>query len=429
VLVGAGTPRTSFGRSPFHHGGNTAAQTGDAPGSPPAAAPAAQDPSAPGGAAPPPAIPSLEDVQAGKAAITHYVPTSYSFRIGVIGDFTKEFQTEAGTQTQIKTPLLLIDPSNGNVGVYAKNFPARVVAASANGRWIIGVAPSSAVDGSSGSRLKESAVSLDLTTGVIKLIKEFQARSDFQAVFDTKDSDVFYYCVNEPASENQIIRYNLKNDKTDTIPAEGNRFYLYGFHTVDPLGMWVQDSTAVGGYPVLSLLDLKKGDVLKRVSFPGTNEVYAQPGGAALLASVSNSAEASLGYYDMDGNAFHQVPKLVLTRPSFKWLNTRMAVVAKESTSTRDRFLLIDLSTGAVKEIFSAYFKIASWDIAPDDSALVFVSSSKDSPVLFVVPLDDRNTAINRVSLQGVTNISWLGCLNQAKTGGGSWLDKLLPFK
>jgi hypothetical protein len=434
-LGGVAMPQNSFGRGPLQPATRQGADGERAtPGQPPPAAepaPAAGPETAPGDpqAPPPPAIPSLEEVQAGRAAITNYVPTSYNFRIGVIGDFTKEFETEAGTQTQIKTPLLLIDPSDGHVGVYAKNFPAHVVAESSNGRWVIGVAPSSAVDGSSGNRQKESAVSLDLHSGTVKLIKEFQARSKFQAVFDSRNADVFYYCVNEPASENQIIRYDLKNDKTEPVPAEGNRFYLYGLHTVEPLGMWVQDSNSVNSDPVLSLLDIKKGDVLKRVSFPGTQQIYAQPGGAALLASVSNSAEASLGYYDMSSNAFHQVPRLVLTRPSFKWLNGRMSVVAKESTSTRDRFLLVDLATGSVKELFSAYFKIAQWDVSPDDAALVFVSDSKDSPVLYVVPLDERNTAINRVSLQGVTNITWLGCLNQYKSGGSSWLDKLLPFK
>jgi hypothetical protein len=186
----------------------------------------------------------------------------------------------------------------------------------------------------------------------------------------------------------------------------------------------------VGTDPILSLVDLKKGEVLRKVSFPGAQQVYAQPGGATLLASVTNSAEASLGYFSVAGGGFHQVPKVVLTKPSFKWLNSRMAVVAKESTSTRDRFLLVDLATGQVNEIFSAYFKIAFWDISPDDSALVFVTQSKDTPVLYVIPLDNRNTAINRVALEGITNISWLGCLYPGKSGGsGSWLSRLLPFK
>lgn len=380
---------------------------------------------------PPPSIPSLEEVQSGRAAITNYVPTNYGFRIAVIGDFTQEFLTEAGPQQQIKTPLLLINPANGNVGVYAKNFPAKIMAFSTNGQWVIGVAPSSAVEGSSGSRQKESAVSLDLETGEIRLIREFALHSKFQAVFDERDVNRIFFCVNEPAEENQIVSYNLKTREEALVPLEGNRFYIYGLHTVEPQGLWVQDSSAVGTDPMLSLIDLKKGEVLRRVRFPGANQVYTQPGGSNILASVMNSAEASLGYFSVRGSEFHQVPKVVLTRPSFKWLNNRMAVLAKESTSTRDRFLLIDLSTGEVNEIFSAYFKIAQWDVAPDDSALVFVTSSKDTPVLYVIPLDNRNTVINRVALEGVTNISWLGCLypGRGDGGGGSWWNRLLPFK
>jgi hypothetical protein len=378
----------------------------------------------------PPSIPSLEEVQTGRAAISNYIPTNYGFRIAVIGDFTQEFLTEAGPQQQIKTPLLLINPANGNVGVYAKNFPARIAAFSTNGQWIIGVAPSSAVEGSSGSRQKESAVSLDLESGEIKLIREFARHSKFQAVFDERDVNRIFFCVNEPAAENQIISFNLKTREEQLVPLEGNRFYIYGLHTVEPQGLWVQDSSSVGADPMLSLIDLKKGQVVRRVQFPGASQVFTQPGGSNILASVSNAAEASLGYFSVRASQFHQVPRVVLTRPSFKWMNNRMAVVAKESTSTRDRFLLIDLTNGEVNEIFSAYFKIAHWDVAPDDSALVFVTSSKDTPVLYIVPLDNRNTAINRVALEGVTNISWLGCLYPGKSsGGGSWLNRLLPFK
>jgi hypothetical protein len=395
------------------------------------AEPASLDPRPPAPA--PPSIPTLEQVQAGKAAITDFIPTNFEFRIAVVADFTKEFLTEAGPQKQIKTPLVLINPSNGEVGVYAKNFPARIVAYSTNGQWVIGIAPSSAVDGSSGSSQKESAVSLDLHTGEIKLLREFALHSKFQAVFDTQDNNVIYYCVNEPASENQIIRRNLRNSEETIVPVDGNRFYLYGFRTIEPEGLWVQDSNSLGVDPVLSLIDLEAGAILKKVAFPGTQQVYARPGGNTLLATVQQSAEASLGYYEFNQEAiptYHQVPKLVLTRPAFKWLNTRMAVIAKESTTTRDRFLLIDLATGKPRELFSAYFKISQWDIAPDDSALVFVAAGQGAPVLYVVPLDERNTAINRVALQGITNISWLGCLYPGQDEeGGSWLNKLLPFK
>ena len=79
----------------------------------------------------PPKIPSLEEVQTGKAAIAQYIPMDYSFQIGVIGTFVKEISTETGSVSQVKSPLILINPANGGIGVYAKNFPARSSSASA----------------------------------------------------------------------------------------------------------------------------------------------------------------------------------------------------------------------------------------------------------------------------------------------------------
>jgi len=142
---------------------------------------------------------------------------------------------------------------------------------------------------------------------------------------------------------------------------------------------------------------------------------------------VSNSAEASIGYYQFADESFNQVPNLVLTRPTFKWANHSMAIIAKESTSTRDRFLWIDLESGNIRELCSGYFKISFWDISPDDDALVFIVDSDKDPLLYVVPLDPSLTAINRIRLRDVSNVSWIGCLNPPG-GSGSWLDNLLPF-
>ena len=82
--------------------------------------------------APPPELPTLEEVQAGRAVVEDFIPTDYQFRIGVVGKFTVEMETATGPLEQIKTPLILINPANGAIGVYAKNFPARILANSLN---------------------------------------------------------------------------------------------------------------------------------------------------------------------------------------------------------------------------------------------------------------------------------------------------------
>src|SRR5438046_401629 len=51
----------------------------------------------------PPKIPSLEEIQGGKAGINNFIPTNFQFRVAVIGDISKDFLTDAGPQKQIKT--------------------------------------------------------------------------------------------------------------------------------------------------------------------------------------------------------------------------------------------------------------------------------------------------------------------------------------
>ena len=120
----------------------------------------------------------------------------------------------------------------------------------------------------------------------------------------------------------------------------------------------------------------------------------------------------------------------MLTRPAIKWLHNSRRVIAKESTSVKDRFILIDLETSTVEEIYSGYAKVANWDVAPNDEALVFITDTPHDPHVFVVPLDGSAPVINRIPLPGVSNVAWIGCINPppSASGGGSWLDKLLPF-
>jgi hypothetical protein len=379
----------------------------------------------------PPDIPSLEDVMRAKdETIPPYVPLPMNFRIGVIGNHSVQIETTVGPQTQVKNPLILIDPSTGTPNVYAKNFPARIVAVSPNGSWVIGVVPSGSVERSSGSQVKECAVSLNLVSDEIKLIAEFPLHSGFQALFAPDASDILYYCVNEPGEVNSIIRYSLVDAKAEPVPAEGNRFHLYGMRSAPPRAIWVQNPLTLNDYPTLSLIGLDKGEILASAEFPGVKDVYVRPGGESLLASVLSGAEASVGYYMLADKSFHQVPQLVLTRPSFRWAKKSVAVIAKESTSTRDRFLWIDLATNQVREIYSGYFKVDFWDISPNDEALVFITNSKGNPVLFVVPLDPTATVVNRIQLKDVSDVSWLGCMNPPPSGSrGSWLERLLPFK
>ena len=375
---------------------------------------------------PPPELPPLEDVLEGQQEVPPYVPLNLNFRIGVVGEYVKEIMTAGGPQEQIKNPLILIDPRNGEISVYAKNFPARILADSPNGSWIVGVAASSSVEGSSGSHRRECAVSLAMDEGAISIIREFPLFCAVQVYFSPRDANVIYYSVNEPGPVNNIVRYNLKTKDESSLPAEGNRFRLYGLRPIEPRGLWIADPMSVAQYPVLSLLSLDDASQLARVEFPGASEVLASPDGDTLLAVVSSSAEASLGYYVHEDHSFHQVPGLVLTRPTAKWVNRSNAVIVKESTATRDRFLWIDLETGELRELWSDYAKISFWDISPEDDALVFLIDSDADPLLCVIPIDPAQGAPNVIKLKDVSNVSWLGCLNPPR--GGGWLDRLLPF-
>lgn len=376
-----------------------------------------------------PRIPTLEEVQSGKAAIAQYIPMNFNFQIGIVGTFQKEVTTETGSVALIKSPLILINPSNGGIGVYAKNFPARIVASSRNGDWVVGIAPSSQVESSSGSRYREAAVSLNLKEGNVELISEFPLHSKFQAVFDYKDENVVYYCVNEPAEVNKIVGYNLKNDEKGNIPGEGNRFTLYGMRPEKVPTMWINDPLSTRNYPVLTLLNMKDGTTSRKVEFPGADSVIVSPDGNYVLVSVSQGAETSLGYYSLEDGSFHQVPGLVLVKPSFKWASEGLQVIVKESSTVEDRFQLLDLASGTGRVLFSAKFKVSFWDISPDNDAIVFVTESNHDPTLFVIPLDPQEKAINRIMLSGVTDITWLGCLSTPpKKSGRGWLENLLPF-
>ncbi len=387
-----------------------------------------------------PAIPSLTDVMdsKGRAAVRDYIPLDLDFRVGLIGNFEERVETyDGGSTTNTKSPLILLDPRNGAVKVHARNFPAQIIANSDNGIWVVGIAPSAAVEGTSGSPSQQAAVSLNMGTGEIKLISEFPVHSRFQALFLNNEKDTVLYCVNEPGVVNQLIRYNLETRAGVPVQAEGNRFYMYGLKSTQgqPTGLWVQDPRSIEKYPVVSLLDLKAGGQLDHVEFPGTSEVYSQPDGSTLLASIVERSEASLGYYETATRDFHQIDNLVFTRPEIKWTNNSEAVIVKETTSTKDRFLWIDVTTGKARELFSAYFTIGQWDISPNDDALVFIVKSKTNPVLFVLPLGEDVKTINRIKLNDMNGVTWLGCLNtpagssSAKKSKGpmKWLDRLIP--
>jgi len=395
-----------------------------------------------------PTIPPLEEVlkNQGKAAVHNYIPLNVNFRIGLVGDFEEKVKGYDGTETSdTKSPLILLNPSTGNISISARNFPAEIVANSDNGVWVIGVAPSASVEGTSGSPNKQAAVSLNMTTGEIKLIVEFPVHSKFQALFLNNEKDTVLYCVNEPGAVNQIIKFNLATRDGTPVKADGNRFYLYGLKDSaqgQPTGIWVQDPRSVEKYPVVSLLDLKAGNQLDRVEFPGISQVLARPDGSTLLASVAEHSEASLGYYQAATRDYHQIENLVFTKPEIKWTHHSDAVIVKETTTTKDRFLWVDVNTGKARELFSAYFAIGAWDISPNDDALVFIVNQNHEPVLFVMPLDPNAKAMNRIKLNDMTRVTWLGCLNtpagsdsSGKSGGISgaasgalkWLDRLIP--
>jgi hypothetical protein len=394
---------------------------------------AAQEP--PADSTTPPAVPTPEEIKQQKQeeqpqiAVT---PRQYNFRIGVIGDYEQQVESAGGTRVQVKSPLVLYNPGTNTRAKFVENMPGRVVAVSSSGRWIVAIAASVAVEGSSGAKDKECAVSIFLPGDEPKpkLLREFPKYSDFRAQFSPNDDNVVYYCVNEPAKENQIIRYNLESEAGTTVNADGNRFYLYGVKTQVPYGIWTEDPNSLLGYPVLTLLGLDGGEVLSSVRFPGSTHVVVRPGGMEILALVQESAETSLGYYEYGTGTFHQVPGLVLTRPEVKWLSTRNAVIAKESTVSHDRFLYIDLNTGATSELYSGYSKIKQWDIAPNDEALVFMPDATGNPDIYVLPLDTpagEAAVINRLQVTDLKNISWMGCLVQPSSSQ-SWIDRLWPF-
>ena len=383
----------------------------------------------------PPDVPSTEEIreqQATEQPETPINPRQYDFRIGIIGDYEQTVESGGGTRVQVKSPLVLYNPGTNTRAKYVENMPGRVIAVSPSGRWIVAIAASVAVEGSSGAKDKECAVSVRLTDEEPRprLLREFPKHCDFRAEFSPNDDNVIYYCVNEPAKENQIIRFNLESEEGSPVPAEGNRFYLYGVKAQSPFGIWTEDPTSSTSYPVLALLGLDGGEVLSTVRFPGSSQVKVRPGGLEILALVQQSAETSLGYYDFVTGAFNQVPNLVLTRPEVKWLSTRNAIIAKESTVAQDRFLFVDLNTGATTELYSGYSKISQWDIAPNDEALVFMPDATDNPDIYVLPLDaaaGEETVINRLRVSDLKNVTWMGCLIQP-TSSQSWYERLWPF-
>jgi hypothetical protein len=384
----------------------------------------------------PPAVPTPEEIRQQQAEqqqpVATVTPRQYDFRIGLIGDYEQAVETSGGTRVQVKSPLVLYNPGTNTRAKYVENMPGRVIAVSPSGRWIVAIAASVAVEGSSGAKDKECAVSVYLPDEEPrpKLLREFPKHCDFRAQFAPNEDNVIYYCVNEPAKENQIIKFDLEREEGTPVKAEGNRFYLYGIKTQTPFGIWTQDPNSSQGFPVLSLLALDGGEVLSTVRFPGSTQAVVRPGGLEILALVQQSAETSLGYYEFATGAFHQVPNLVLTRPEVKWLSTRNAIIAKESTVSRDRFLYVDLATGATKELYSGYSKISQWDIAPNDEALVFLPDAEGNPDIYVLPLDTpagQEVVINRLQVTDLKNISWMGCLIQP-TSSESWFDRIWPF-
>lgn len=412
-----------------------AAAPEEEPAEPEEIAPSDPAPGAPG-------IPSIDQVlqsKGGQATVRNYVPLDLDFRVGLIGDFEEKVEAYDGaTTTNTKSPLILLDPSTGSIKVHARNFPAEIIANSDNGIWVIGIAPSAAVEGTSGSSNKQAAVSLNMSTGEIKLITEFPIHSNFQALFLNNEKDTVLYCVNEPGAVNQIIKYNLDTRAGTPLPAEGNRFFMYGLRQNQgtPTGIWVKDPRSIEPYPVVSQLDLKTGSQVDHVEFPGTTEVMARPDGSTLLASIVDRSEASLGYYETSTHDFRQIEDLVFTRPQIKWTHKHDAVIVKETTSTKDRFVWVDLQTGKARELFSAIFTIGAWDVSPNDDALVFIANAKTNPVLFVLPLGDDARTVNRIKLNDMTGVTWLGCLNTplgdtSGKGGGKgpmkWLDRLIP--
>jgi len=178
---------------------------------------------------------------------------------------------------------------------------------------------------------------------------------------------------------------------------------------------------------VLKLLDLQQTTVLNTVEFPGASDIQVSPDGEELLVSVHDGTDTSVGVFNLLDSSYTQVPGLTFERPTFQWLHNSRSIIAKESTITHDQFMWVDLDNATERKLYSAYFKVAEWDISDNDDALVFVSDAPEDPVLFVKPLDPDINVINKIRLKDVTNITWLGCLNPPRQRG-SWLDRLLPF-
>lgn len=381
----------------------------------------------PGGPDSSPTLPSIQDIVSGRASVEGFVPMNFDFRVGVVGDFQEEIETESGKKTQLKTPLVTIDPRSGRTSVRAINFPARIVASSPDGRWVVAIAPSASIEGTSGSSAKEAAVSLNLERGEIALIVEFPVHSNFQAIFAPNESDQVYYCVNEPGVVNQLVHFNLTTRTPSPLNTEGNRFYLYSYSSSPAPSIWVRDPNAVTDYPVLALLDLKSGSPVTSARFPSATDVLGQPGGKAFLTTVREKNMASIAYYSTQDKVLKPVPNLVLSRPTIHWLSDQPAVIVKESQELRDRMIKVDLDTGAVTELFSGPFKIGEWDVSPDNKAVVFTNDTKSEPTVFVLSLDPQQPGMNRIRMHGLTDLRWVGCLYPFSEGGG-FLEKLLKF-
>jgi hypothetical protein len=367
-------------------------------------------------------IEKLEDLQAGR------YPTNYSFAIGLIGEYTESQITPTGKIEVDKYPLILMNPNNAyEMAVYAKNFPARIIANSPNGEWLVGVAPSVAVERSSGSRKRETAVGINLSENRFEIIEEFALFSDFDAYFSPNDDNLLFYSVNEPGVVNNIQAYNLKSKERSTVRAEGNRFYLHGLYQEDPLGIWFDDPFSVARHPVTKLIELNTGNELDRVEFPDADYVVTSPSGAELLVVSQDEAEATIGYYSYENKEYKQIPNLVLVDPEIRWLSDSKTIIVKEDTATRDRFIRVDLESNDVEELWTGYTRVEYWDVSPHDDALVFNLAGGDYLILYILPLTDENETTTRITLGDISRLRWLGCIYPPDSPE-SWLEEIIPF-
>lgn len=367
-------------------------------------------------------IEKLEDLQAGR------YPTSYSFAIGLIGEYMESQITPTGKIEVEKYPLILMNPNNAyEMAVYAKNFPARIIANSPNGEWLVGVAPSVAVERSSGSRKRETAVGINLTENRFEIIEEFALFSDFDALFSTDDDNLLFYAVNEPGVVNKIHAYNLKSKERSTVRTEGNRFYLHSLYRNDPQGIWFDDPFAVSSYPVATLIELRTGREMDRVEFPDADYIVSSPSGENLLVVSQNEAEATIGYYSFEHQEYKKIPNLVLVDPEIKWLNNSKTIIVKEDTATRDRFIRVDLESNNVDELWTGYTRVEYWDVSPHDDALVFNLAGGDYLILYILPLTVENQTTTRITLGDISRLRWLGCIYPPDSPE-SWLEEIISF-